>query len=557
MQLIRQKIRNLKVNASSVDALVGFMIKEKPLGEFTYEFLRMLNRSMFVGSYEYKALETTVATIRWVLDGDSQVTINDKREEILEFFDDEYMDIRVYSHLLTSMETILKNIIIHNGVNKSEIKKFNTFIIKEFFSKVMSKNPGKEDELKKEQNDWLAKIDDGELLKPKVDCEVIGDLKFVNSLLPYYLSYAAKNIKERNEKSPIANDVNKLKDDIENARNVFVHSGAIIKVFDGRWPISVRDFNVKIFAFIAECYSAYTKPTIWTMLSSRWVILGERIRRAQQTLTNIWKSLSEILGDWYKIVRGVFSLVWASGWSMLKCCVTMIVAVVIMSGVGLVKGAYNSVPFEEATYEDLKSVTNVEWARMHKRRADIAKKLKYEEGKSAIADKIHKRTEEFNEYASSMNGYPHILEYMLPFVADKPVFSKLDSIVSWNNALCDIPEDYDDDGFLLPRYDNPISAEIYGNYYFCNFINLRRIISSPDNKTRELQKIERLCEIVKSNSKMELYIVYNPIEDEDCAILQVATTFLKNKGLTDRQLKILKEGVDRGPKLYLRMDKRY
>ena len=190
VQLIRQKIRNLKVNASSVDALVGFMIKEKPLGEFTYEFLRMLNRSMFVGSYEYKALETTVATIRWVLDGDSQVTINDKRKEILEFFDDEYMDIRVYSHLLTSMETILKNIIIHNGVNKSEIKKFNTFIIKEFFSKVMSKNPGKEDELKKEQNDWLAKIDDGELLKPKVDCEVIGDLKSVNSLLPYYLSYA-------------------------------------------------------------------------------------------------------------------------------------------------------------------------------------------------------------------------------------------------------------------------------------------------------------------------------------------------------------------------------
>lgn len=86
---------------------------------------------------------------------------------------------------------------------------------------------------------------------------------------------------------------------------------------------------------------------------------------------------------------------------------------------------------------------------------------------------------------------------------------------------------------------------------------MRRIISSPDNKTRELQKIERLCEIVKSNSKMELYIVYNPIEDEDCAILQVATTFLKNKGMTDRQLKILKEGVDRGPKLYLRMDKRY
>ena len=242
----------------------------------------------------------------WMLDDDSQVTIKDKRREILEFFDDEYRDIRVYSHLLTSMEAMLKSVIIHNGVNKSEIKRFNTFIIKEFFSKVMLKNPGKKDELQKEQNDWLAKIDGWELLKPKVDCEVIGDLKSVNSLLPYYLSYAAKNIRERNKKSPIADDVNKLIDNIENARNVFVHSGAIIKVFDGGWPISVRDFNAKIFAFIAECYSAYTKPTIWTMLSSRWVILGERIRRARQTLTNIWKSLCEILGDWYKIVRGVF-----------------------------------------------------------------------------------------------------------------------------------------------------------------------------------------------------------------------------------------------------------
>ena len=202
MQLIRQKIRNLGVNASSVDALVGFMIKEKPLGEFTYEFLRMLNRSMFVGSYEYKALEITVATIMWMLDDDSQVTIKDKRREILEFFDDEYRDIRVYSHLLTSMEAMLKSVIIHNGVNKSEIKRFNTFIIKEFFSKVMLKNPGKKDELQKEQNDWLAKIDGWELLKPKVDCEVIGDLKSVNSLLPYYLSYTAKNIRERNKKKP-------------------------------------------------------------------------------------------------------------------------------------------------------------------------------------------------------------------------------------------------------------------------------------------------------------------------------------------------------------------
>lgn len=370
-----------------------------------------------------------------------------------------------------------------------------------------------------------------------------------------YLEYAAKRIINRNIDN-IFNPSNII-NTIDDVRNSFIHYGAIPIIKIGTNDIDIKEFCVIVFAFLAKFYSTYHNPYWLEIIPVRWGLLRIKFMRTKWVITDIWSSIKDIYKEWKQILKDTAGTLLMAIVTTLKWIGAVVVAGVIMSGAYWAWKSYNSIPFEKASYEDIKDVSIVEWAHMHKKRASIAGRLRYFEGQSKVANKIHTRTAELNKYADSWSEYPDIVEYYLPIATEVPLFRTLNNIVTYDNALKEIPLNFSSSRHTPHRYDNPIEAELYGNCFLCEFIDLEEFIVPSEEMREEVRKFEKLVEIVKGNPNMSLIFVFNPKRALDSGTAETVSDLLQRFGIKRRQIEIMPMEVTNGPKLYIRMDKRF
>jgi hypothetical protein len=340
-------------------------------------------------------------------------------------------------------------------------------------------------------------------------------------------------------------------------RNSFIHYGAIPIIKIGDKDIDIKEFCIIVFAFLAKFYSTYHNPYWLEIIPVRWGLLRIKFMRIKWVITDIWNSIKDIYKEWERILKDTAGTLLMAIVTTLKWVGAVVVAGVIMSGAYWAWKSYNSIPFEKASYEDIKDVSIVEWAHMHKKRASIAGRLRYFEGQSKVANKIHTRTAELNKYADSWSEYPDIVEYYLPIATEVPLFRTLNNIITYDNALREIPQNYSSSHYSPHRYDNPIEAELYGNCFLCEFIDLEEFIVPSEEMREEIRKFEKLVEIVKGDPNMSLIFVFNPKRALDSGTAETVSDLLQRFGIKRRQIEIMPVEVTNGPKLYIRMDKRF
>ena len=370
-----------------------------------------------------------------------------------------------------------------------------------------------------------------------------------------YLEYAANRIiNGKIHKIPNSRDVT---DAIDDVRNSFIHYGGIPKIKIGGKDVDIKEFCIIVFAFLAKFYSTYHNPYWLEIIPVRWSLLRIKFMRIKWVITDIWNSIKDIYDKWKRILKDTAGTLLMAIVTTLKWIGAVVVAGVIMSGAYWAWKSYNSIPFEKASYEDIKDVSIVEWAHMHKKRASIAGRLRYFEGQSKVANKIHTRTAELNKYADSWSEYPDIVEYYLPIATKVPLFRTLNNIITYDNALREIPQNYSSSHYSPHRYDNPIEAELYGSCFLCEFIDLEEFIVPSEEMRDEVRKFEKLVEIVKGDPNMSLIFVFNPRNALDSGTAETVSDLLQRFGIKRRQIEIMPVEVTNGPKLYIRMDKRF
>lgn len=494
------------VEPKCTNVFVDFMRSEKPLGGSTYSLLQLFNKS-----------------------------ITDKRHAIT-----------VYARFVVSVESIICSIIRRNR----SMTNFNSFVVDRFFEEKV-KDPT--DKLQKSK--WLDKVKNPEPIKPYVE-DTAGKIKIkVSSLLSYYLYYAKERIDKQKlrSRSKVSGRVNLILDSIEKARNVYVHTGAVPS--SSGYVGNIEDLSAMIMALFVEFYGTYAYPTFWDNCVALRNLSVETFNGLMGNLKNYWQVVKNTCGEWVDLLKGVFMLLKSCVVTILKWGAAVVAGILAMCIVYSAWERIAGTPFEDATFAEIRSVTPVEYAHLHADRAKIANKLRYNGGKNDIADQIHKRTAGFNRNAANAAYYPSRLVYALPFVLDIPLGSKCDEALSkWNNAMQNICENYSPNPSVPERYDNPPAFELYSNYFFCDFIHLRNWNRSPESKEKEMAKLQKLCQKVKSNPYMELCIVY---DKEDTKLVEEIKKAIREMGGPQKQLKTCKMPLRRSPKLYVRMDNRY
>lgn len=516
MRNIRHKLSKYEVDSFCTNIFIDYMIQSTPLGDSTYNMLQMFNRSA----------------------NDTQSSLN------------------VFARLIAGVEPIIKKIIQDNSL----YKQFNIFIVEYFFdSKYSSYNII---DRENEKVRWFEKAkneaDSHKFVYPecsyyniaKKEAEPLTTSKY---LIEYYLNFAIKCIKkdaERDQTKEILPEG--LVKIIEDARNEYVHTGAIIAA-ENDW--SIEDINSQIFALLAKFYVSTTKyPTILNSIAAQWRINKYRFDLFVDIVKSSWREITDTLREIRELCRSIVSLLWTWTKNLMKWGVAVAVALLITTVVYQLWDEVTSIPFERASFEEIKNMDNAELARLHGDRAWQADRLCYNDLENNSAKQINKRTEQLNTMAAEDDNYPNYLVYWIPFIEDVPGYGIIEPLFSnWNNAQQEIGEISKTRRSTSEPFDNTPVIDLYYNYYYCDFIELSYLLSYTSEKYDVLDQLERLSHVVKRNPSMEICIVYDKYESD---VKEVAKIALRELGVPSRQISTIEFPTYFGPKVYLRMDKK-
>lgn len=524
MRNIRQKLSKYKVDSFCTNIFIDYMIKSAPLGDSTYNMLRMFNRRS----------------------NDTQSSLN------------------VFARLIAGVEPIIEKMIKQNSALCIE---FNKFIVEYFFDiKYRSYDIVHRDDVK---NFWLQEAQKKgksiEFVSPK--CEYIEDdnnekdnqnqtrknLHLGGFLIEYYLKFAIKRINEHAKKGQTKEILpEELVKIIQDARNEYVHTGAIIAA-KKEW--SIEDINSQIFALLAKFYVSTTKyPTILNSIAAQWRINKYRFDLFIDIVKSSWRDITDTLREIRELCRSIVSLLWTWTKNLMKWGVAVAVALLITTVVYQLWDEVTSIPFERASFEEIKNMDNAELARLHGDRAWQADRLCYNDLENNSAKQINKRTEQLNTMAAEDDNYPNYLVYWIPFIEDVPGYGIIEPLFSnWNNAQQEIGEISKTRRSTSEPFDNTPVIDLYYNYYYCDFIELSYLLSYTSEKYDVLDQLERLSHVVKRNPSMEICIVYDEYESD---VKEVAKIALRELGVPSRQISTIEFPTYFGPKVYLRMDKK-
>lgn len=523
MRNIRQKLSEYKVDSFCTNIFIDYMIQRAPLGDSTYNMLRMFNRRS----------------------NDTQSSLN------------------VFARLIAGVEPIIEKMIKQNSALCIE---FNKFIVEYFFDfKYRSYNIINRDGMK---NFWLQEAQKKgksiEFVSPK--CEYIEDdnnekdnknqksknLHLGGFLIEYYLKFAIKRINEYAKKDQTKETLPKgLVKIIEDARNEYVHTGAIIAA-ENDW--SIEKFNSQIFALLAKFYVSTTKyPTILNSIAAQWRINKYRFNLFVDIVKSSWKEIKDTVEEIRVLCRSIVNLLWTWTKNVMKWGVAVAAALLITSVVYLLWNDVTSIPFEYASFEEIKSMDAVERAELHRYRARLADRLCYNDLENNSAIQVNKRTELLNTAATQDDSYPNYLVYWIPFIEDVPGYGVIEPLFrDWNNAQQEVGEISKSRRSMMDEsFDNTPVIDLYYNYYYCDFIELSYLLSYTSDKYDVLEQLERLSHIVKRNPSMEICIVYDEYESDVKEVTRIA---LRELGVASRQISSVEFPTYFGPKLYLRMD---
>ena len=516
MRNIRHKLSKYEVDSFCTNIFIDYMIQRAPLGDSTYNMLRMFNRSA----------------------NDTQSSLN------------------VFARLIAGVEPIIKKIIQDNSL----YKQFNIFIVEYFFdSKYSSYNIiDRENEKVRWFEKAKSEADSHKFVYPecsyyniaKKEAEPLTTSKY---LIEYYLNFAIKCIKKDAEKDQTKETLpEELVKIIEDARNEYVHTGAII-ADENDW--SIEKFNSQIFALLAKFYVSTTKyPTILNSIAAQWRINKYRFDLFVDILKSSWREITDTLREIRELCRSIVSLLWTWTKNLMKWGVAVAAALLITTVVYQLWDEVTSIPFERASFEEIKNMDNAELARLHGDRAWQADRLCYNDLENNSAKQINKRTELLNTMAAEDDNYPNYLVYWIPFIKDVPGYGIIEPLFSnWNNAQQEIGEISKTRRSTSEPFDNTPVIDLYYNYYYCDFIELNYLLSYTSEKYDVLDQLERLSHVVKRNPSMEVCIVYNEYESD---VKEVAKIALRELGVPSRQISCIKFPTYFGPKVYLRMDKK-
>ncbi|MBQ8205752.1 MAG: hypothetical protein IJZ78_08065 [Alistipes sp.] len=238
----------------------------------------------------------------------------------------------------------------------------------------------------------------------------------------------------------------------------------------------------------------------------------------------------------------------------MKWGVAVAVALLITTVVYQLWDEVTSIPFERASFEEIKNMDNAELARLHGDRAWQADRLCYNDLENNSAKQINKRTEQLNTMAAEDDNYPNYLVYWIPFIEDVPGYGIIEPLFSnWNNAQQEIGEISKTRRSTSEPFDNTPVIDLYYNYYYCDFIELSYLLSYTSEKYDVLDQLERLSHVVNRNPSMEICIVYDKYESD---VKEVAKIALRELGVPSRHISTIEFPTYFGPKVYLRMDKK-
>lgn len=517
MRNIRHKLSKYKVDSFCTNVFIDYMIRMAPLGGSTYNMLRMFNRSA----------------------NDTQSSLN------------------VFARLIAGVEPIIKKIIQDNSL----YKQFNIFIVEYFFdSKYSSYNIiDRENEKVRWFEKAISEADSHKFVYPecsyykkekeKDKAEPLTTSKY---LIEYYLNFAIKCIKkDANRASDVYNFRTDLHKIIEDARNEYVHTGAII---DTSTDWSIEEFNSQIFALLAKFYvSTIQYPTILNSIAAQWRINKYRFNLFVDIVKSSWKEIKDTVEEIRVLCRSIVNLLWTWTKNVMKWGVAVAAALLITSVVYLLWNDVTSIPFEYASFEEIKSMDAVERAELHRYRARLADRLCYNDLENNSAIQVNKRTELLNTAATQDNSYPNYLVYWIPFIEDVPGYGVIEPLFrDWNNAQQEVGEISKSRRSMMDEsFDNTPVIDLYYNYYYCDFIELSYLLSYTSDKYDVLEQLERLSHIVKRNPSMEICIVYDEYESDVKEVTRIA---LRELGVASRQISSVEFPTYFGPKLYLRMD---
>ena len=516
MRNIRHKLSKYEVDSFCTNIFIDYMIQRAPLGDSTYNMLRMFNRRS----------------------NDTQSSLN------------------VFARLIAGVEPIIKKIIQDNSL----YKQFNIFIVEYFFdSKYSSYNIiDRENEKVRWFEKAKSEADSHKFVYPecsyynieKKEAEPLTTSKY---LIEYYLNFAIKCIKkdaERDQTKEILPE--ELVKIIQDARNEYVHTGAIIAA-ENDW--SIEDINSQIFALLAKFYVSTTKyPTILNSIAAQWRINKYRFDLFVDIVKSSWREITDTLREIRELCRSIVSLLWTWTKNLMKWGVAVAAALLITTVVYQLWDEVTSIPFERASFEEIKNMDDAELARLHGDRAWQADRLCYNDLENNSAKQINKRTELLNTMAAEDDNYPNYLVYWIPFIEDVPGYGIIEPLFSnWNNAQQEIGEISKTRRSTSEPFDNTPVIDLYYNYYYCDFIELSYLLSYTSEKYDVLDQFERLSHVVKRNPSMEICIVYDKYESD---VKEVANIALRELGVPSRQISSIEFPTYFGPKVYLRMDKK-
>ncbi len=425
---------------------------------------------------------------------------------------------KAYFSLTTSIEPTLVAIIKHDG----KVKKFNDFYLSKQSSPVS-------DSLRDDINS-ASKAK--KIYKPKGA-----------SLFRYYLEFveSEKIIEESFRKH------------VYNARNDALHAGAIVRYSGG-----IGGYIVDVLKMLVMFFNLKREETFIDHVWSWSVVAVAQISYEINSILDTTYRAAAVLGEFGLMALSFFKLLFTSVKLSLYTMVSVIASLIVMAFTTTSAMGYFGESFDKATYEQICSMAEVERAHLHLERADIANEMRYSSKYSNTAERMHKRTEEISKLLQESGKCPNLLICLFPGFHNSSFVQKLDDKLDKMNASkVNTNREYQFDGRLSLKRDNPPAFELFSNYYYCDYIYLNNLKRSPKMREAEMSKLIGLCQAIKNDANIDVCVAYNYDKPLDCKVAEDIKTLFAQQGISSKRVKITNIAFKNQPKLFIRLNNKY